>query len=248
MPLLEIAAVVRVRSDQHEGNRGDMYTRDVGTASEAGRTSPISVLVVDDHAVFADALQARLSREPDLAPVEVGYSVRDGQQCVARGGPDVAVLDLGLGDGSGLELARHIAEAAPATQIIMLSAMQPLDSVTTALRTGARAWLPKTIDSSYLVRAIRGVHAGEAWISPELLGGLLSGLLAEPSDPLATLTVRERQILEQMVAGTRRPEIAAALGVSVNTIRTHMQNLMTKLDAHSVLEAVAVAMRHGVGV
>ncbi len=222
---------------------------DAGGSRCASRppVSPISVLIVDDHAVFADALQARLSREPDLAPVDVGYSVNDGRTWISREQPDIAVLDLGLTDGTGLDLATYIADVSPTTSVLILSAMEPVDSAISALRIGVRAWLPKTIDTAHLVRAIRGVQAGEAWISPALLGRVLTGLLAQPPDPLSVLTSREREILERMVAGSSRADIAIELGVSANTVRTHAQNLMAKLGAHSALEAVSIAMRNGLG-
>jgi DNA-binding NarL/FixJ family response regulator len=205
----------------------------------------ISVLVVDDHAIFADALQARLSREADLNPVAVAYSVGEGRSQLARVKPAVAVLDLTLADGTGLELAGYIRDNSPSTRVVILSAAEPNHSVLEALRLGVRAWLPKTIDTAHLVQVVRGVHAGEAWFAPALLGRVLTDLLAPPPDPLAVLTSREREVLRRMVAGLNRADIANELRVSVNTVRSHTQNLMAKLDAHSVLEAVSIALRNG---
>jgi DNA-binding NarL/FixJ family response regulator len=205
----------------------------------------ISVLIVDDHAIFADALQARLAREADLNPVATAYSVAQGRLHLSRAQPDVAVLDLTLADGTGLELAGYIRENCPATRVMILSASEPNDSVLEALMLGARAWLPKTVDTAHLVEVVRGVHAGEAWLSPALLGRVLADLLAPTPDPLAVLTSREREVLQRMVEGRSRMDIANELRVSVNTVRTHTQNLMAKLDAHSVLEAVAIALRNG---
>ena len=209
----------------------------------------ISVLVVDDHAVFADAVAARLSRESDLRPVRVAYSVLQARAELARYQPDVAVLDLFLGDGSGLDLAEHIHTVAPQTKVLILTATESAESVVTALMVGARGWLPKTIDTGHLVKAIRGVHAGEAWLAPDLLGRVLTDLMARtvapPPDPLAGLTVREREVLQCMVDGLTRGEIADKLAVSVNTVRTHTQNLIAKLGAHSTLESVSLALRNG---
>jgi DNA-binding NarL/FixJ family response regulator len=204
---------------------------------------PISVLVVDDHPVFADALKARLWGEPDLRPVSVAYSVAEAAAQLSR-----SSLDLMLGDGTGSALAERARRISPGTRIVMLSAVQSVDAVVDALAAGARAWLPKTVDAAHLIRVIRGVHAGEAWLDPPLLGTVLTSLvtrtLTPPPDPLAVLTSREREVLDRMADGLGRAEIASRLRVSTHTVRTHTQNLTAKLGAHSALEAVTIALRN----
>jgi DNA-binding NarL/FixJ family response regulator len=208
----------------------------------------ISVLVVDDHALFADALQARLAREPDLGPVSVAYSARHAIDQVTATCPAVVVLDVLLNDGTGLDLLEEIRAMSPASKVVMLTAVESLDEVVVALSRGARAWLPKTTDIGQLVRVVRGVHRGEAWLAPALLGRVLTDLTTRAviqPNPLAGLTVREREVLQCMVDGLSRAEIAARLRVSGNTVRTHTQNLMAKLGVHSTLESVALALRSG---
>jgi DNA-binding NarL/FixJ family response regulator len=209
----------------------------------------ISVLIVDDHRLFAEALQARLLCEPDLRPVWVARTATEARTRIAAR-PHVAVLDVDLAGASGLDLIDFVLEACPETRVVMLSGVDSVDSVVTALRRGAQAWLPKTVDSGHLVRVIRGVTRGEAWLSPDLLGRVLPELLArtgtQPPEPLAVLTPREREVLQCMVDGISRAETAVRLHVSANTVRTHTQNVMAKLGAHSTLESVAVALRHGI--
>lgn len=208
----------------------------------------ISVLVCDDHAVFADALQARLARECDLGPITVAYGSREALAETAEGQPAVIILDVALADASGLDLIEEIRRVSPDSKVIMLTAGAAVDDVVTALTRGARAWLPKTIDSDRLVRVVRGVHRGEAWVAPGLLGRVLTDLTSRATrqnNPLATLTARESQVLHCMVEGLSRPEIAIRLGLSSNTVRTHTQNLIAKLGVHSTLESVALALRHG---
>lgn len=212
------------------------------------RMATISVLVVDDHAVFADALQARLAREGDLCPVTVAYGARDALATAAAGRSDVVVLDVVLGDGSGLDLIDGIRRVSPDSKIMMLTAATTVDDVVTALIRGARAWLPKTIASDRLVQVVRGVHRGEAWLAPDLLGRVLDELTSRTvgqPNPLTVLTARESEVLQCMVDGLSRTEIALRLGLSANTVRTHTQNLIAKLGVHSTLESVAVALRHG---
>jgi DNA-binding NarL/FixJ family response regulator len=212
--------------------------------------SSISVLVVDDHAVFADALQAVLSGEPDFGPVWVAYGAGHMREQLSRHAPAVVLLDLMLGDSSGLQLAAEIRDRSPQSRVIILTAVESTEPVMTALTRGVRAWLPKTVDTSHLIRVIRGVQAGEAWIAPDLLGSVLNDIIKLPAAPepavFSALTVREREVLQCMVDGKDRAEIAATLHVSVHTVRTHTQNLLAKLGVHSTLESVAVAQRNGI--
>jgi DNA-binding NarL/FixJ family response regulator len=209
--------------------------------------APISVLTVDDHQVFADALQVRLSVERDLNPVTVAYSVAEASSRLSRTPVDVAILDYTLGDGTGTDLAEHLRQLSPTTRVIILTAAQSIEAVVDGLVAGVRAWLPKTVDTAHLVNVIRGVHVGEIWVAPALLGEVMPALLARATTPapdlLAALTQREREVLDCMVAGLSRAEIATQLGVSGNTVRTHTQNLIGKLGVHSSLQAVTLALR-----
>ena len=209
----------------------------------------VSVLVVDDHAVFAEAVQAWLAREADLRPIWTAATAAEACELIDRYRPRVVVLDLVLGDGSGLDVMDHAHSTAPDTRTLMLSAASATGDVIAALRHGARAWLPKTANADHLVEVIRRVVRGEAWLAPDLLGRVLTDLVAQPAaappDPLASLTVREHEVLQCLVDGLSRAEIAVRLHVSANTVRTHTQNLLAKLGVHSTLESVAVALRYG---
>ena len=131
---------------------------------------------------------------------------------------------------------------------MILSGVTDIDPMVTALRRGAVGWLPKTESADLVSSVIRGAAGRGGWIPPAILGEVLRRLLAEDApdtDDLAELTPREREVLRCMVDGLNRPEIADRLGLSANTVRTHTQNLLGKLDAHSALEAITVAMRAG---
>ncbi|HEX5996403.1 MAG TPA: response regulator transcription factor [Jiangellales bacterium] len=206
----------------------------------------VRTLLIDDHPVFAQALAARLGAEPGFAVVPVAYTVQQAFVELARSRPAVTLVDLVLGGESGLAVLEHVQTHHPDTKVIMLTGVNDVDAVVEAVRRGARAWLPKSADVAHMIRVIRGVVCGEAWIPPTLLHGVLTKLTAlQPADPLGALTAREREVLQCMVDGFTRPEIARRLYLSPNTVRTHAQKLLAKLDSHSVLEAMALARRAG---
>lgn len=211
----------------------------------------IRVLIVDDHALFAEALSARLGREPDLVILPVAADVRRALALAATERPDVIVLDLTLGAESGLDVLDRVRESRPDVRVVVLTAMDDVEVMVQAVRRGAVGWLSKTESADLVAQVIRSAARRGGWIPPESLGEVLRRLLAEEAAPeggaqlLAELTPRERQVLQCMVDGLNRAEIAQRLGLSANTVRTHTQNLLAKLDLHSALEAITLAMRAG---
>ncbi|TMR00299.1 response regulator transcription factor [Actinomadura soli] len=212
---------------------------------------PIRVLIVDDHALFAEALATRLSREPDLVILPIAADVRRALALTATERPRVLVLDLTLGAESGLEVLDRVRESDPEVRVVMLTAMSDLDAMVQAVRRGAVGWLEKTESADLVAQVIRSAAWRGGWIPPDLLGEVLRRLLRDGGEQnggarlLAGLTPREREVLQCMVDGLGRAEIAERLGLSANTVRTHTQNLLAKLDMHSALEAITLAMRAG---
>ncbi len=212
---------------------------------------PIRVLIVDDHALFAEALAARLGREPDLVILPIAPDARRALALTATERPHVLVLDLTLGAENGLEVLDRVRKAHPAVRVVVLTAMSDLDAMVQAVRRGAVGWLEKTESADLVARVIRSAARRGGWIPPDVLGEVLRRLLSGDAEPtagarlLAGLTPREREVLQCMVDGLGRAEIAERLGLSANTVRTHTQNLLSKLDMHSALEAITLAMRAG---
>ncbi len=161
--------------------------------------------------------------------------------------PHVALLDVGL--PGQLELGIRLRAEAAELRLVVLTDVDDGPLALAAVRAGATAWVQKQAASSELVAALRGVVQGEARIPPRLLGLILLDLVATgskaPAGPLDALSPREREVLQCMVDGLDRRQIADELLLSPNTVRTHMQNLLAKLNAHSGLEAVATGMRDG---
>jgi DNA-binding NarL/FixJ family response regulator len=211
--------------------------------------TPISTLIVDDHRLFAEALRLRLGREPDLQPVRSAISASEALTLAHADPPDVVILDDRLGTDDGVDLVSRMRDAASGCRVVMLSGFEQAGAVVRALRSGACGWMAKTAGIEELLCAIRGVTRGDAWLSPQLLGSILPELLSDRStatdDRLSALTAREREVLACLVEGLSRAQIAAQLYMSANTARTHTQNLLAKLDAHSTLEAVSIALHHG---
>ncbi|MFC5744156.1 response regulator transcription factor [Actinomadura rugatobispora] len=212
---------------------------------------PIRVLIVDDHTLFAEALAARLGREPDLVILPIAADVRRALALAATERPQVVVLDMTLGAESGLDVLDRVRERHPGMRVVILSAMAEVDAMVRAVRHGAIAWLSKTESADLVARVIRGAAHRGGWLPPDVAGEVLRRLLADGAEPnggarlLAELTPREREVLQCMVDGLNRAEIAERLGLSANTVRTHTQNLLAKLDMHSALEAITLAMRAG---
>jgi DNA-binding NarL/FixJ family response regulator len=209
----------------------------------------IRTLLVDDHVLFVETLAARLAQEPDIEVLPVAQDPYEALRLLRTLSPAVVVLDLILGPVNGLVLLDEIQDTQPDCHVIVLTGVSSADQAVEAFRRGARAWLPKTVDGAQLVRVIRGVCHGESWMPPDLLGEVLRQLTADRAvredDPLGALTARERDVLQCAVDGLSKPDIARRLFLSPHTVRTHTQNLLSKLAAHSMLEAVSLARRYG---
>lgn len=207
---------------------------------------PIRVLIVDDQQLFAEALAVWLARQSGFEVVGAVHTVAAARALLAAERVDVQLVDLELGAESGIELLDHARERYPLLRSVILSASRLPEAVVTAVRHGAVSWLSKTADGDTLLQVLRGVLRDESWIPPDLLAGLLHTLAEPASSPvLDRLTVRERQVLQCLVDGLTRAQIAESLIMSPNTVRTHTQNMLAKLPAHSALEAVSVALRSG---
>ncbi|WP_168221247.1 response regulator transcription factor [Actinomadura sp. WMMA1423] len=207
---------------------------------------PIRVLIVDDHALFAEALAARLGCEPDLVILPIAADVRRALALTAAERPRVIVLDMTLDTESGLDVLDRVRKRYPDVRVVMLTAMSDVDAMVRAIRTGAVAWVEKTESADLVARVIRSAARQGGWIPPDVLGEVLRRLREDDGGGvIAELTPREREVLQCMVDGLGRAEIAERLCLSANTVRTHTQNLLAKLDMHSALEAITLAMRAG---
>ena len=205
---------------------------------------------MDDHLVFAQALRAGLSREPDLHVVGAVSEPEAAERAVRESSPHVALLDLNLRDGDGISLGRKLMTIHPSIKLVIMTAQESAEAVVEAVHAGACCWVSKTASLPELVDIIRGALHGETRIPPHLLTDVIRLLTQEQGERsqrdvlLGRLTQREREVLTLMVEGADRRAMAASLHLSSNTVRTHVQNVMSKLETHSTLEAMAVALRY----
>lgn len=206
----------------------------------------IRVLVVDDHAVFAESLVRALRDEPDIEIVgTAGTAVDAVRECQATK-PDVVLLDYELPDGDGASTTRRLRELVPSAQVVVLTGFGDETRLVDAIDAGCAGFITKDKPIQEVVEAIRKVPQGEVLISGQLLARLLPRLRQRPQTPTTDLSGREVEVLELVAQGLSNKEIAERLVISPFTARNHVQNVLTKLGAHSKLEAVALAARAGI--
>ena len=220
--------------------------------AEGNPVTPLRVMVVDDHRVFADALSVCLDAEPDLQVVASPATVEEAEAVADAHELDVAVVDVDLGRSDGIELTQRLRALRPGLRVVILTCHDDGATAAAAVRVGASAFVTKEAAGEELVEAIRAVHRGESLIPPRLLTEVLRDLQAGEDHPttweeqaVARLSAREREVLTLMIAGHDRAAIARRLFLSPNTIRTHTQNVLAKLGVHSSLEAVGIGLRAG---
>jgi DNA-binding NarL/FixJ family response regulator len=150
--------------------------------------------------------------------------------------------------GSGIDAARKIAVACPATRIVMLTVSEDEDDLLAAMKAGASGYVLKGVSARDLASVVRSVSSGDVYVAPSLAFGLLREMSSpRPSDPLAELSARERQVLELVASGLSNQEIGSKLGLAEKTIKHYMTNILTKLQVRSRVEAALLAARVGLG-
>ena len=217
----------------------------------AARSRPITVLIVDDERTFGEALQLALAHEKDLRVVEVAT---DGTQAVAAAGeyhPDVVLMDVAMPGMNGIEATRRIKETDPDATVLILSGYEDEHLLARAVAAGAAGMLRKTEAVVDVAGTVRRAHRGEAVHDDGDVERAQRQFRhrrddeADAKKRLDRLTPRELEVLSSMAGGGSPEEIASALGMSPNTLRTHTQNVLTKLRVHSKMDALVLAIRHG---
>lgn len=205
----------------------------------------IRVLLVDDHRILREALHLSLAREGDIEVVGEAGSAQEALASAAALRPDVVVLDIGLPDLSGLEVAARLRRLPQPPQVVALSAQTDKRFVSEMLRSGAQAYVTKSSAADELVRAVRAVVAGRSHLCPEVAEALVAEVRGLGGDA-PRLGRRELEVLRLIAGGVRSAEIAERLHISPATVEVHRRNIMRKLDLHSVAELTRYAVREGI--
>ncbi|MBE0408102.1 MAG: response regulator transcription factor [Anaerolineales bacterium] len=212
----------------------------------------ITILLADDHNLFREGLAGILNSQPDM---QVIGQANDGLEAILMAEdlkPDLVLMDIQMPGCDGLEATRKIKNEIPKTVVVMLTVRDEDEKLFEAIKFGAQGYLLKSIRSREMLDMVRGAMRGEAAISPRLASRMLDEfrrmsriLPAQSDDDIVDLTLREQEVLALAASGAADKEIASSLNISLATVKTHMRNILAKLQVNSRREAAREAKRRG---
>ena len=211
--------------------------------------SPLKTLVVDDHALFRQGLISLMNTRPDL--VQVIGEASSGAIAVRLAGqlrPDLALLDIYMPEGDGLQTAREIRKISPETAVVILTSSEQDEHLREAFRLGVSGYLLKNLQASELFELLAGVTRGEPVITRAMAARLLKQAFHAPAathPPIEELTEREVEVLRLVAQGESNPQIAELLCITVNTVKTHLKNILSKLQLQNRTQVAAYAVQSG---
>ncbi|MGW3960264.1 response regulator [Amycolatopsis sp. cmx-4-61] len=200
---------------------------------------PIQVLLVDDHEVVRRGLRDLLGDEPDIEVVAEASSVEEALAVAMHVEPEVAVVDVRLGDGDGITLCRELRSKPNPPACLMLTAFDDEEAMVGAIMAGAAGYLLKQVRGQDVVNAVREVAAGRSLLDPVSTARVLDKMRHPPTDELATLTERERDVLELIGQGLSNREIAERLFLAEKTVKNYVTSVLAKLGMQRRTQAAA---------
>jgi DNA-binding NarL/FixJ family response regulator len=210
----------------------------------------IEVLLADDHQVVCDGLEVLLNSEADISVVHKSANGRDAVFSVRELQPDIVIMDINMPELNGLEATQQIMETNTSTRVIILSMYAHNDLIFRALKSGAKGYILKDSAGVEVVDAVRAVHAGCRYLSKKIEDEVIDEYIrlqqdSRDSHPLSSLSPREREVLQLILDGKSRVEIAETLCLSKKTVDTYRNRIMQKLDIHDIPSLVKFAIQHG---
>lgn len=204
----------------------------------------IRILLADDHAVVRSGYRRLLDAEPDLRVVGEAASGAQAYAAVVDDPPDVVVLDLNLGDGSGIEVMRRMLARHPGLKVLVFTMYNTPSHATQALRAGALGYLTKSSDPAQMIDAVRAVAAGRQVIDPEVAQAIAREMVSGEG-VFGRLTPREFEVVRMLVRGDAVPAIAEQLHLSQKTVFNYVSLVRQKLEVDNDFQLLHLAMRHG---
>jgi two-component system nitrate/nitrite response regulator NarL len=211
----------------------------------SGPVPPIRVLIADDHGVVRTGIRHILEGEAGFTIVAEASNGAEAIALAVEHRPDVALLDISMPSGSGLQVAAALRERCPSIRVLILSMYDQTEYVLESVRAGAHGYLLKDTAAAELRQAVRTVWSGQSYFSPPIASRLTAVVRGESGRALDQLTVREREVLIGIASGRTNREIAAELGISHRTVETHRESLMRKLDIRTVAGLTKFALEEG---
>jgi two-component system response regulator DegU len=219
-------------------------------------TEVIKVVIADDHALFREMLFHTLSEEEDIAVVGQAKNGVEALEKVKEHGPDILLLDIDMPLLNGLEVTCRVIEESPATKVVILTALDDEQLIFRLIKAGATGYILKDAHSKEVISAIRSAHSGEPMIQPRVMNKILREfvkLIREKEsiprkgrrENLDILSEREKEVLSLMAKGLNNREISEALIISEPTVKTHVANVMRKLNLRDRVEVVIFAFQSG---
>ncbi len=211
----------------------------------------IRVLVIDDHSVVRTGLRLIIQGSPGLTIVGEAANRDEALALAARERPDIILLDLDLGDESGVAIISELLAAVAEARVIILTGLRDRDLHRKAVMLGAMGVVSKENAADVLIKAIDRIHAGEAWLDPTIMAGVLNEVSGKSkkgdreAEKIATLTNREREVVSLVGQGIKSKEVADRLFISETTVRHHLTSIFGKLEVSDRVELLLYAMRHG---
>ncbi len=203
--------------------------------------SPISIVLVDDHRVVTRSLKAYLESFPDLKVIGIAASGEQLLEHVAEWNPQIVLMDLLMPGGlDGIQTTRRLLERMPSVRVIALTASTDEARMMGVLRAGAVGYVRKDAEPETLLAAVRAVARGKTYIDP-----YLAGKVARAAAPSDALTPREAEVLRQLVQGRSNKEIAEALTIAEETVKTHVGRVLSKLQAENRAQAIVQGLKGG---
>jgi len=218
----------------------DKLQRVGATKASKADPKPVTVVIVDDHPVVREGLNAMISADSNIKVVAEAGTGGEALAAIAQWRPMVVLMDLLLPDIAGSEVIRQVCVNSSDTAFLVLTTLSGDEEIYRALEAGARGYLFKDMARKELINAIRDVAAGKRYIPPEVGSRIAQAL------PRTSLSTREVEVLQGIAAGWRNKEIALQLAVSESTVNAHIKHILEKLQAADRTQAVTTALRRGI--